>query len=47
MKPLHILIQALLMDEGVTFSRVKKLIDLAREYQEANQGLYSMPELER
>jgi hypothetical protein len=39
MKPLHILNQALLVEEGVTFSRVKKLIDLAREYQEANQEI--------
>jgi hypothetical protein len=39
MKSLHILSQALLIDEGVTFSRVKKLIDLAREYQEVNQEI--------
>jgi len=39
MKPLNILSQALLIDEGVTFSRVKKLIDLAREYQETNQEI--------
>ena len=39
MKPLQILNQALLIDTGATFSRVKKLIDLAREYQEANQEI--------
>ena len=39
MKPLYILSQALLIDKGVTFSRVKKLINLAREYQEANQEI--------
>jgi hypothetical protein len=39
MKSLHILKQALLIDEGVTFSRVKKLIDLVREYQANNQEI--------
>jgi hypothetical protein len=39
MKSQHILNQALLIDEGVTFSRVEKLIDLSREYQESNQEI--------